>query len=306
MQRQRVERADARRVRPGRLGIGAAGCVAVLVSVWGGIVPYVGPLFNSSTDGFAAWRWNLAHTVLALLPGAAGALLGFFVLAESRDVTVRNGRMSLAATAGVLLMVCGAWFAIGPLAWPVISSGGSYFVARSDLRILAYEVGFSIGTGIVLVCAVPSSTAGLGHRPATAVSAGPVRRASRRSPWRVWSKWATETSVRDGIPASWCRGHARPNRTYDAGAMRRWLSPRALMLHLEFFLIVAGCAAATWWQARRALGGNGLSWFYTFEWPVLAGIAIAAWWHLIHEDPAARAARKREREVHPAERKAEW
>ena len=57
--------------------------------------------------------------------------------------------------------------------------------------------------------------------------------------------------------------------------MHRWFSPRALLLHLEFWLIVAGCAVATWWQAHRALAGNGLSWFYTFEWPILAGIAIA-------------------------------
>ena len=70
-------------------------------------------------------------------------------------------------------------------------------------------------------------------------------------------------------------------------------SPRALLLHLEFWLIVAGCAVATWWQAHRALAGNGLSWFYTFEWPILAGIAIAAWWHLIHENPEERAARRR-------------
>jgi hypothetical protein len=51
-----------------------------------------------------------------------------------------------------------------------------------------------------------------------------------------------------------------------------------------------------------------LSWFYTFEWPIFVGIALAAWWHLIHEDPAARAARlrKREEEVEPVERQAEW
>ena len=80
------------------------------------------------------------------------------------------------------------------------------------------------------------------------------------------------------------------------------LSPRPAP-HLEFWIIVAGCAAATWWQAPRALGGNGLSWFYTFEWPILAGIAVAAWWHLIHEDPEERAARQRERaEADPAER----
>ena len=100
------------------------------------------------------------------------------------------------------------------------------------------------------------------------------------------------------------RADYRPTMRF---AMHRWFSARAIQLHLEFFLIVAGCAAATWWQARRALGGNGLSWFYTFEWPILAAIAIAAWWHLIHENPEQRAARKRERaEKDPAERAAEW
>jgi hypothetical protein len=89
--------------------------------------------------------------------------------------------------------------------------------------------------------------------------------------------------------------------------VNRWFSPRALLLHLGFWLIVAGCGVATWWQANRALGGNGLSWFYTFEWPIFAGIAVAAWWHLIHEDPAEREDRKRERaEIDPLERKAEW
>lgn len=89
--------------------------------------------------------------------------------------------------------------------------------------------------------------------------------------------------------------------------MQRWFSPRALLLHVEFFLVVGGCTVATVWQARRALGGNGLSWFYTFEWPILAGIAIAAWWHLIHESAEAREARRRKREeIEPARRQAEW
>jgi hypothetical protein len=98
-----------------------------------------------------------------------------------------------------------------------------------------------------------------------------------------------------------------PADPYDAPVRKRWFSPRALLLHLSFAVLIAGFAAATWWQARRALGGNGLSWFYTFEWPIFAGIAVAAWWHLIHEDPEARAERKRERaEVNQADRPAEW
>ena len=120
------------------------------LSAWGGIVPFVGPLFNYSGDGSVAWHWSLPHAALALVPGAFGVLLGLFVFAESRGVAVGRGRLSL-ATAGTLLMVCGAWFAVGPLAWPVVSNGGSYFVASTHLRVLAYEVGYSIGTGLILV-----------------------------------------------------------------------------------------------------------------------------------------------------------
>jgi hypothetical protein len=89
---------------------------------------------------------------------------------------------------------------------------------------------------------------------------------------------------------------------------QRWFSARAVLLHFELAVIVAGCAFATYWQAGRALGGNDLSWFYTFEWPVFAGIALAGWWHLIHEDAATRAERlrKREEETEPVHRQAEW
>src|ERR1700722_5337549 len=152
----RVERQelDGHQVRArghlGRFGITTAGVVAVLVSAWGGIVPYVGPLFDYSGDGSGSWHWNLAHGVLALAPGILGVLLGLFVIAESRGVVVGKGRLSRAA-AGTLLMICGAWFAVGPLAWPVLSNGSGYFVASTHLRVLAYEVGYSIGTGLILV-----------------------------------------------------------------------------------------------------------------------------------------------------------
>jgi hypothetical protein len=137
-------------VHVGRFGLGTAGVIALLVSAWGGIIPYVGPVFNYSGDGSGSWHWNLAHTVLALVPGALGVLLGLFVIAESRGVTVGRRRLSLAA-AGTLLMICGAWFAIGFLAWPVIANTGPYFVAATHLRVLADEVGYGIGVGLILV-----------------------------------------------------------------------------------------------------------------------------------------------------------
>jgi hypothetical protein len=141
----------ARVPRVGRFGVATAGLLAVLVSAWGGIVPYVGPVFGFSADGATSWHWSLSHSVLALIPGAAGVLLGLFVMSAARATAATRGRLTL-AMAGTLLMVCGAWFAIGPLAWPVIYHGDIYFVqSASHLRFLAYEVGYAIGTGVILV-----------------------------------------------------------------------------------------------------------------------------------------------------------
>jgi len=86
---------------------------------------------------------------------------------------------------------------------------------------------------------------------------------------------------------------ARDRRKSRAASLRRrWLSPRALLLHLEVVIVAPGCAVAGWWQATRALAGNGLSWVYSVEWPLFALLALWGWWHLIHEDPEALKRRK--------------
>jgi hypothetical protein len=52
-------------------------------------------------------------------------------------------------------------------------------------------------------------------------------------------------------------------------------------------VFVPGCVALTWWQVSRALGGNTLSWVYTFEWPIFGAYATFMWWKLVHDDPAS-------------------
>ena len=68
-----------------------------------------------------------------------------------------------------------------------------------------------------------------------------------------------------------------------------WTSKRAFSLHVALAVFVPGCVALTWWQAARALGGNSLSWVYTFEWPIFAGYATYMWWKLLHDEPAPEA-----------------
>jgi hypothetical protein len=76
---------------------------------------------------------------------------------------------------------------------------------------------------------------------------------------------------------------------------QRWLSGRALLLHLALAVWFPGCLIAFWWQVHRAFSGNGLSYVYSVEWPVFAVIGVWAWWQLVHTDPETVGRRAQER-----------
>jgi len=64
----------------------------------------------------------------------------------------------------------------------------------------------------------------------------------------------------------------------------RWLSKRAVSLHVAVLVVVPGCVAAAWWQVNRAQEGNNLSYVYSVMWPVFALLGLCFWWLLIHTD----------------------
>jgi hypothetical protein len=136
-------------VRTVSISLSTIGLLTVAISAWGGIIPYVGPSFGYSADGSGSWQWNLTHTVLALVPGAIGCLVGLSFLARIPEGGIGRRRTSL-SLAGLIAVLCGAWFVIGPLAWPVIDTTRAYFVGASPLRLLADQVGYSLGTGLIL------------------------------------------------------------------------------------------------------------------------------------------------------------
>jgi hypothetical protein len=83
--------------------------------------------------------------------------------------------------------------------------------------------------------------------------------------------------------------------TDEAPKRRVWLflfKPRWLAWHLFVALAIFGMLWLGDWQYHRALGGNGLSWAYTFEWPLFAGYAVYIWWQLIHDQTTALNRRK--------------
>jgi hypothetical protein len=76
--------------------------------------------------------------------------------------------------------------------------------------------------------------------------------------------------------------------TADTAAARpvwRFLfEPRWLGWHV---LVVVAFWGMLWlgdWQFHRAMQGNGLSWAYTFEWPLFAGFAVVFWARTIRDE----------------------
>ncbi len=78
------------------------------------------------------------------------------------------------------------------------------------------------------------------------------------------------------------RGAAR-----GSGSGPVWLflvKPRWLAWHLLMVVSFWGMLWLGDWQLHRALGGNGLSWAYTFEWPLFAGFAVVFWARTIRDE----------------------
>ena len=124
--------------------------MTILISAWGALIPFVEPIFGFHATGTPSLRWNAAHTLLAVVPGAVGVVMGFVVLWAASQVAVGRIRITL-VWAGLITILSGAWFIIGPRAWPVITTHGVYFAPVPPLRGLLYQVGYALGTGVILV-----------------------------------------------------------------------------------------------------------------------------------------------------------
>lgn len=129
-----------------RLSLEMAGLMALLLGAWTAFVSFVGPAFNWSADGSAAWHWNSAHVFLFLIPGAAAFLAGLFAM-----VATLGAERAMVGLCGVLAMLAGAWLIIGPVTWPVLSGTGFFRTNVSPASLLVYWIGYSLGPGGLLL-----------------------------------------------------------------------------------------------------------------------------------------------------------
>ena len=123
-----------------------SGFVLVLLGIWGGLIPFVGPYFHYAYTPDTAWTYNTARLWLEILPGAAVFLGGILlIIAAGRHIALFGALLASAA---------GAWFVLGTVLSPLwnhnVPLGGSPASLTVTMRI-AEQIGFFTGLGVVVV-----------------------------------------------------------------------------------------------------------------------------------------------------------
>ena len=93
-----------------------------------------------------------------------------------------------------------------------------------------------------------------------------------------------DDAVATGVPVP--AGIAPPAATpvQDGPIWPFLISRKWLLWHLTAVVGVWGMLWLGDWQFHRAVGGNGLSWAYTFEWPLFAGFGVVFWARTIRDE----------------------
>jgi hypothetical protein len=123
-----------------------SGIALVLLGIWGGIIPFIGPLFSFAYTPDTAWQFTMGRLWLEILPAAATVLGGLVLLGSASRVAIQLGAW-LAAAAG-------AWFVVGQLfsrLWTGGAPAAGVPAGSSTTQIVLEQVAFFAGLGVVIV-----------------------------------------------------------------------------------------------------------------------------------------------------------
>ncbi len=83
------------------------GFAILILGIWGGIIPFVGPYFHYAYINYHGFSFTYGRLWLSILPGALAVLAGLWLIGTANRAT--------AGFAAVLAAVAGGWFVVGPL-----------------------------------------------------------------------------------------------------------------------------------------------------------------------------------------------
>jgi hypothetical protein len=117
-----------------------SGLLLVILGVWGGLIPFVGPYFGYEFGGDQTWAMSWNRFWLDVLPAAVLVLGGLMLMGSANRVTGILG--------GWLGVCAGAWYVVGPsiaTLWdgtnPIGAPIGSTFVQVIELLGYFYALG---------------------------------------------------------------------------------------------------------------------------------------------------------------------
>jgi hypothetical protein len=131
---------------------GICGVLLILLGLWGGLAPFVGPYFHFGFMPDTTWHYDSGRLYFAVVPGAA-ALLGGLLIVATRN-------RGVGAFGGLLAALGGAWFIAGGgvvthVLKKTISPGSPILTASGaqDLRAYLETVALLTGVGILILFA---------------------------------------------------------------------------------------------------------------------------------------------------------
>jgi hypothetical protein len=121
------------------------GALLVLLGIWGGLIPFVGPYFHYAYTPDSAWTYTTGRLWLTILP-AVGTLVGGLILLTS-------ALRPVALLGAWLAALSGAWFITGS-ALAALWTGGAPAQgtpAGGTLARTVEQIGFFTGLGAVVL-----------------------------------------------------------------------------------------------------------------------------------------------------------
>jgi hypothetical protein len=61
-----------------------SGLLVILLGIWGGLIPFVGPYFHYAFGSYRTWHYTSARLWLCIVPGAVAVIGGLMLLRSSR------------------------------------------------------------------------------------------------------------------------------------------------------------------------------------------------------------------------------
>lgn len=123
-----------------------SGFLLVLLGLWGGLVPFVGPYAHFAYTPDQAWTMNSGRLWLQVLPAIATVLGGLILLTGANRV--------LAIAGAWIAALGGAWFAVGgPIStrWTADGANAAGSPVGGATRQLIEQLTFFTGLGVVIV-----------------------------------------------------------------------------------------------------------------------------------------------------------